>query len=231
MRPENILLVDDNELLLSGMKRFFERDFEHVAACTTGEEALIKISQRPYHAVILDLNLPGVSGWEVLNCIKQTAPTTRVIIITSSDDSRVRQNAIGRGASECLGKPFNIDELKCILVNVLSIQRHQRIQKSFPVKFNDDCRGIVCNLSPSGLFILTDSFCECGTSLQIDLKTPEEDAIPLKGLVVRTVEPTLKSYPAAPAEWNPPEDMKYGLGIKLTEQHPVYTSLVNSLLL
>jgi len=40
VRPENVLLVDDNELLLAGMKRFFEKDFVHVAASSTGEEAI-----------------------------------------------------------------------------------------------------------------------------------------------------------------------------------------------
>src|SRR4030066_2163370 len=85
VRPENVLLVDDNELLLSGMKRFFEKDFVHVTASITGEEAIEHIQKRLYHVVILDIDLPGINGWEVLEYIKKKSPNTRVIYITSSE--------------------------------------------------------------------------------------------------------------------------------------------------
>ena len=87
LRPENVLLVDDNELLLSGMKRFFEKDFVHVTASITGEEAIMNLQKHLYHVVILDINLPGVNGWTVLEYIKQNSPNSRVIIITSDEDT------------------------------------------------------------------------------------------------------------------------------------------------
>src|SRR4030066_1009245 len=90
LRPENVLLVDDNELLLSGMKRFLEKDFVHVAASVTGEEAIMNIQKHLYHVVILDINLPGVNGWTVLEHIKQNSPHSRVIIITSDEDGGIR---------------------------------------------------------------------------------------------------------------------------------------------
>jgi len=230
VRPENVLLVDDNELLLAGMKRFFEKDFVHVAASSTGEEAIALIQKQLYDVVILDINLPGINGWEVLEYIKQKSPHTRVIIITSSEDGGIRQNAIQKGASECMGKPFNLDELKYVLMNALSLQRYQRVQKTFPVKFNNECEGWVFNLSSTGMLILTDSFCECGTTLDITLKVTEDEMIPLKGQVVRTIDSISKNTPSLSAGRQLPEGMDYGLGIKLIEQPPVYSTLVNSLL-
>lgn len=232
VRPENVLLVDDNELLLSGMKRFFEKDFVNVTASTTGEEAIKNIQQQFYQVVILDIKLPGINGWEVLDYIKQNSPDTSVIIITSSEDGRIRQQALERGASECLGKPFNIDDLKGVLMDILSQQRYQRKQKTYPVRFGNQCTGLVCNLSFTGMFILTDKFLECGTTLHdIILEVNEGEEIPLKGEVVRSVESAYKTIPALSYDRKLPEGLNYGLGIKLLEQSPVYSSLVNSLLL
>jgi len=230
LRPENVLLVDDNELLLSGMKRFFEKDFVNVTASITGEEAIEHMQKRLYHVVILDINLPGINGWEVLEYIKQKSPNTRVIIITSSEDGGIRQEAIQKGASECMGKPFNLDELRYVLMKALSLQRVQRVQKTFPVRFGNGCKGMVFNLSSTGMLIVTDIICECGATLDITLNVTEEERIPLKGRVVRTIESISETPSYLSAESKLPEGMNYGMGIKILEQPQVYSSLISSLL-
>ena len=232
LRPENVLLVDDNELLLSGMKRFFEKDFVHVTASTTGEDAIVNLRQHSYQVVVLDIKLPGLSGWEVLDYIKRNSANSSVIIITSSEDPGIRQEAIRRGAVECMGKPFGLDDLKHVLLEVLSHKRHQRKLKTYPVRFGNKCTGLVCNLSFTGMFIITDKFFECGTTLNdIILEVKEGEVIPLKGEVVRTVESPPNTSHSFAYGWQLPEGLNYGLGIKLLEQPPVYSSLVNSLLL
>ena len=230
LRSENVLLVDDNELLLSGMKRFFEKDFVHVAASITGEEAITHIQKHLYHVVILDINLPGVNGWTVLEYIKQHSPNSRVIIITSDEDGGIRQDALQRGACECMGKPFNLDELKHVLINIISVQRHHRVLKTLPVRFGNDWRGLVYNLSSTGMFILTDIFCESGTTLNIVLDLNKKEEIQVKGQVVRTVESAIKTAPPVSDELQIREGMNYGLGIKILEQPQVYSSLISSLL-
>lgn len=232
MRPENVLLVDDNELLLSGMKRFFEKDFDHVSASTTGEDAIAKIPQQLYQVVILDIKLPGIDGWEVLEYIKRNSPNSSVVIITSSEDGGIRQEAIRRGAAEYIGKPFGLDDLKHVLLDILSRKRHQRKLKTYPVRFGNHCKGLVCNLSSTGIFVLTDKFVECGTTLNnIILEVNEGEVIPLKGEVVRAVESASNTSPSLSYGRQLPEGLNYGLGIKLLEHPAVYSSLVNSLLL
>lgn len=214
------------------MKRFFEKDFVHVTASTTGEDAIINIRQQLYHVVILDINLPGIDGWEVLDYIKRNSPNSSVIIITSSEDGGIRQEAIRRGAVECMGKPFALDELKHVLVDIISQQRRQGKQKTYPVRFGNQCTGLVCNLSFTGMFILTDKFLECGTTLDdIILEVNEGEVIPLKGEVVRAVESNSNASPSLASGVQLPEGLNYGLDIKLLEQPPVYSSLVKSLLL
>ena len=72
------------------MTRFFEKNFVHVTASSTGEEAIKNIRQQQYQVVILDINLPGINGWEVLDYIKQYSPNTSVVIVTSSEDELAR---------------------------------------------------------------------------------------------------------------------------------------------
>jgi len=82
------------------------------------------------------------------------------------------------------------------------------------------------------MFIITDKFFECGTTLNdIILEVKEGEVIPLKGEVVRTVESPPNTSHSFAYGWQLPEGLNYGLGIKLLEQPPVYSSLVNSLLL
>ncbi len=68
---DSILLVDDNELLLFGMKRFCERESYHVMTASTGREALEHIRNQLFPVVILDINLPDMNGCEVLEHIKR----------------------------------------------------------------------------------------------------------------------------------------------------------------
>ena len=214
------------------MKRFLEKDFVHVTASTTGEDAIMNIRQRLYQVVILDINLPGINGWEVLDYIKRNSPSSSVIIITSSEDGGIRQEAVRRGAVECMGKPFGLDDLKHVLLDILSHKRHQRKLTTYTVRFGNQCTGLVCNLSFAGMFILTDKFLECGTALNnIILEVNKGEVIPLKGEVVRAVESVANTSPSLAYGRQLPEGLNYGLGIKLMEQPPVYSSLVNSLLL
>ena len=228
MRPEYVLLVDDNELLLSGMKRFFEKEFVHVTASNSGEEALVNLQQQAYDIIVLDINLPGMNGWEVLDFITKKSPSSRVIIITSDDHGGMRQEALRRGACEGMGKPFDLDELKHVLIKILRQQKEKRMQRTFPVRFNGECRGFVYNLSPNGMFILTNVFLESGTLLDLELEIPGNNALSLKGKVIRAV----KSVSAdAPDPGSPEDKLSYGLGVKLLEHSPGYSALAASLLL
>ncbi len=118
----NILLVDDNELLLSGMKRFCERESFRVVTASTGKEALECIRNGLFPVVILDVNLPDMNGCEVLELIKCYSPESMVIMITSDSNEKLRRDAFMKGASEFLEKPFAIQSLKTVLSRLQSIR-------------------------------------------------------------------------------------------------------------
>ncbi len=218
MHTENILIIDDNELLLYCMKHFFEKEFHEVVAVCTGEDAVIHLKQQLYNIVILDVNLPGMDGWGVLEYINRHSQESRVIIISSNEDKEIRQKALRKGALEFIEKPFDIHELKNIILRILSYSnRSPRAYKTFEVKLNNEHKGQTHDLSATGMFIMSDVSLNCGTVLDITLFTPDREGISLKGRVVRT-------------DGNKDDGRRYGLGIQLTEQPSDYSFLIDSFL-
>lgn len=112
MYPESLLIVDDNELLLQGIKRSFEKDFSHVAAASTGATALAYVSENFYNFIVLDINLPDISGISMIDTIRKSSPQSGIVLITSYADEQTRQTALGKGALAVFEKPLDLQALK-----------------------------------------------------------------------------------------------------------------------
>jgi two-component system response regulator (stage 0 sporulation protein F) len=222
----SILLVDDNALLLSGMKRIFEKEFEQVLTAPTAKDALAHFQERPCPIIVLDINLPDMNGCEVLEFIKRRSPESMVIIITSDGDERLKEEVFRKGAFEFLEKPFDIHSLRDALSRLsFFLEKEKRVKDTLEVRIEQKHRGLVYNLSPTGLSVTADVLYGCGTVLDMAVCPADKEEIALKGFVVRTVDTSSKPQP-------PPDlaEMKYGLGIKLINRPPLYSSLINSLL-
>lgn len=92
MKPIRLILADDHPLILDALENLFhlEADYEVVARCRDGEEALAAIRQYQPDVVILDLRMPRVDGLAVLRELKQEGLTTRVVLLTAAaNDSDV----------------------------------------------------------------------------------------------------------------------------------------------
>ncbi len=227
---EKILLVDDNTLLLSSTKRFFERDFQHVLAVTNGEDAIAHVQKQFFHVVVLDVNLPGIDGWHVLENIRRNSPHSQVVVI-SSEDGEMRETAFGNGAFEFIEKPFDLGELKSIVMRIHALfESRKRVAKTFKVRFDDKYSGLTHNLSATGMLVVTSIPVECGTTLELFLHISDDKYMPLKGRVVRMTDSTCTPELSVQQWESPVEEVKYGLGIQLLEHPPEYPSFFNSLL-
>ncbi|MDO8721667.1 MAG: response regulator [Syntrophales bacterium] len=111
MLEKNVMIVDDNDLIGSVMKRHLDTFIREVAIAPTGEMAIETIQQGYFDVAILDINLPGMSGWEVLAKIRELSPETKVIIITACVTEDDRAIALRRGAFDLLPKPFYLRRL------------------------------------------------------------------------------------------------------------------------
>ncbi|QVQ28523.1 response regulator [Achromobacter deleyi] len=111
--PIRILLVDDHTLFRSGVRLLLQRqpDFEVVAEAGDGVEGLKRAKELQPDVVLLDLNLPGLSGLETLQLLTQDLPSCAVIILTVSEEADELGQALRDGARGYLVKNIDAEAL------------------------------------------------------------------------------------------------------------------------
>ena len=107
---KRILLVDDEDGIQLLYREEFEDEGYEVVSAANGEEAMEKFSQEPPDLVILDINMPGMTGIEVLRRMKETKPDLPVIL--SSAYPEYKQDFGSWASEEYIVKSANMDELK-----------------------------------------------------------------------------------------------------------------------
>ncbi|MGE0447863.1 MAG: sigma-54-dependent transcriptional regulator, partial [Vicinamibacterales bacterium] len=121
-RP-HLLFVDDESALRSLMaERLNERGFE-VAEAESGEKALTLLDQFAFDIVITDLRMPGVDGAQVIAAARERYPGIIAIVITGYGTVKDAVDAIKKGASDFVAKPFQFDELMHVLHKALEQKR------------------------------------------------------------------------------------------------------------
>ncbi len=99
--PISIVLADDHPLILDALQRMFEQeeDFQVVARCVNGEEAIEAVRKHSPDILILDLRMPRTSGLDVLRALRKQQVTTRVIVLTAAAADDEVMEAITLGVS------------------------------------------------------------------------------------------------------------------------------------
>ncbi|RMF88420.1 MAG: sigma-54-dependent Fis family transcriptional regulator [Nitrospinota bacterium] len=116
-----ILAVDDEPSVLESYRLILEDEY-HLLTAQDGEEALKILNQHNVELVLLDLKLPGISGLEVLERIKQLDEQLDVIVITALNEVEFAVKAIKLGAYDYFTKPFDIDKLLTTIRRVFERQ-------------------------------------------------------------------------------------------------------------
>ena len=107
-----MLLVDDHDLFRTGLRNLLEEQgVQIVAEAATGAEALQHVRLAAPDVVVMDLNMPGMTGVEATRHISRDAPLTRVIVLTISDQEQDVMDAILAGACGYLLKDASIQDL------------------------------------------------------------------------------------------------------------------------
>lgn len=105
-----VLIVEDEPDLLSGLVQALREEDYAVDAAQDGEEGLFKAESWDYDAVVLDVMLPRLDGWEVLSRLRQSKKIP-VLMLTARDGVRDRIRGLDAGADDYLVKPFDLHEL------------------------------------------------------------------------------------------------------------------------
>ena len=98
----NILWVDDEIDMLKGHLLFLEGKGYAITTCNNGADALDLVQETAFDAVFLDENMPGLSGLETLEKIKDLVPELPVVMITKSEEEQIMEMAIGSKIADYL---------------------------------------------------------------------------------------------------------------------------------
>lgn len=102
-----LLWVDDEIELLKAHILFLEKKGYEVETVSNGQDALDKCAATAYDLILLDENMPGLSGLETLARIKEISPATPVVMVTKSEEENIMDQAIGSKIADYLIKPVN----------------------------------------------------------------------------------------------------------------------------
>jgi DNA-binding NtrC family response regulator len=118
---KKMLIVDDEETLTYSLYQSFilsQKEYEVITAAS-GDEAREKLNDKEFDLVITDIKMPGRDGLELLSLIKSKYPATEVIVMTAYGSPEKREEALQRGARFYIEKPFEIKEIKQLVMELL----------------------------------------------------------------------------------------------------------------
>ena len=116
LKPKTVLVVDDDESMRDMVASILKREFR-VLRVGTGEAALAVLSKDEVDLLLLDVRLPGISGFEVLNIVKENYASIEVIMISSITDIETAVQAMKHGAYHYVTKDVDHDQLRSIVHN------------------------------------------------------------------------------------------------------------------
>lgn len=123
MKKSKILVVDDEELIRWSLEQNLKGEGYEVLLAPTGEEALRIAREEMPGLIFLDLQLPGISGMEVLQKVKEINKDIIVVIITALGVVEMVVKAMRLGAYDYINKPFNLDEVSILVEKAMETIR------------------------------------------------------------------------------------------------------------
>ena len=121
-----ILVVEDEKLLCDGIAEDLELEKYTVERCYDGAEAYDLLLSESFDLLILDLNLPGMDGMEILKELRQSNEETKVLILSARGQIADKVEGLDAGANDYMEKPFHLQELEA---RIRSLTRRKFVQK------------------------------------------------------------------------------------------------------
>src|SRR5256712_6892205 len=139
VRPKAILWVEDEVGGLGGQRRYREDQGFTVAAAAHGDGAIALLRRQPYSIVLLDEQMPGRRGLELIGEIRALDPAMPVVMVTQSEDEGTLREAIGIEVDDYLVKPVQPRQILSVITRLLEGDRirQQRLARDFVTRFRE----------------------------------------------------------------------------------------------
>ncbi|HKI51993.1 MAG TPA: response regulator, partial [Geothermobacteraceae bacterium] len=126
MAKPKILIVDDEQLIRWSLEKHLQKQGYEVVTAGSGEDALKLAKEESPDLMLLDIQLPGMNGIEVLEKVKEFEEEVIVIMVTALGVLETAVKAMRLGAFDYINKPFNLDELSIIVKKALETRELRR---------------------------------------------------------------------------------------------------------
>lgn len=140
---KKILVVDDEKLIVKGIRFSLEQDGMEVDCAYDGEEAMQKIKDKEYDIILLDVMLPKLTGFEVCQQVREFS-TVPIVMLTAKGEDMDKILGLEYGADDYITKPFNILEVKARLKAIMRRATPKEKEKAKIIESKDmslDCEG------------------------------------------------------------------------------------------
>jgi len=175
MQKVRILWVDDEIDILRPLIIFLENKNYIVTPCNSGYEALELIEEKGFDVVLLDENMPGLSGLETLSQIKNIKANLPVIMITKSEEEHIMDEAIGSKIADYLIKPVNPNQ---ILLSLKKTLEHSRlISDKTTSNYQQEFRKISMELATVNSFDAWNSLYQKLLHWELELENIDDDGL------------------------------------------------------
>ncbi len=128
---KRVLVVDDEKLIVKGIRFSLEQDNMEVDCAYDGEEALEKARENSYDMILLDIMLPKMTGLEVCQQIREFSQVP-IIMLTAKGEDMDKILGLEYGADDYITKPFNILEVKARIKQLCAGPRRMISRRSVP---------------------------------------------------------------------------------------------------
>jgi two-component system copper resistance phosphate regulon response regulator CusR len=122
-----VLVVEDEQKVANALREGLEGERYDVVVERTGEGAFFRVNTESFDVILLDLNLPGRDGLEILQALRQRGMKTPVLVLTARDSLNDRVAGLDAGADDYLIKPFAFAEL---LARIRALVRRGRVTET-----------------------------------------------------------------------------------------------------
>ena len=133
-----VLIVDDHPIVRGGLKELLVRQLETVACgeASNADETLAQVHRQPWDVLILDITMPGRSGFDILSDVRQVQPRLPILVLSVHPEEQYAKRAIKAGASGYLKKDSAPEELIEAVRKLLAGRRY--ISASLAERFAED---------------------------------------------------------------------------------------------
>ena len=126
-QPTTLLVVDDEESIRNALRRFLVQQGYEVATAASGQEALAVLQRQKITGMLLDVNMPGITGVELVPQIMELEPTIALLMLTAVNDATSAALCMQRGAFDYLIKPIDLGHLGRAIHHALQ-RRHTQLE-------------------------------------------------------------------------------------------------------